>query len=174
MAGEAVGSAERITTDPWLSGRSERTVHCSCPSDVICLVHGKFERAEMIGGPDSGELENLRRLERSRAEDDVPLCAKLSRLSLHRACDANGSCPLEQDPGNRGVSSNAQVRSTSDRRQERAGGADASAILDRRGEIIDTFLFNPINIIMLRHVHADSGLNDGFAYRASVSRTRDV
>ncbi len=104
--------------------------------------HGKFERAEMIGGPDSGELENLRRLERSRAEDDVPLCAKLSRLSLHRACDANGSCPLEQDPGNRGVSSNAQVRSTSDRRQERAGGADASAILDCRGEIADTFLVN--------------------------------
>src|SRR5438876_8665535 len=40
MVGGEVGSGEQIRTDPWLSGRSERTVHCISARDVIWLVPG--------------------------------------------------------------------------------------------------------------------------------------
>src|SRR6266478_6637354 len=92
--------------------------------------NGKLERSEVIGGPYPGELEDLRRLECSRAKDDIPVSAELSRHSLHRTRHANGPAPIENDSGNDGAGDDAQICPLFDWREERPGRADAFSMFD--------------------------------------------
>jgi hypothetical protein len=101
----------------------------------------------MVGRSNPGELENFRGLERSCAEDDLPFCAELSRRSLHRTRDAGGSAAVENNSSDNGAGSDSQIWSLSDRREERAGGADALAVLDRFRNVPDALLVYSIEII---------------------------
>jgi hypothetical protein len=101
----------------------------------------------MVGRSNPGELENLRGLERSRAEDDLPFCAELSRRSHHRTRDAGGSAAVENNSSDNGAGSDCQIWPSSNRREERAGGAEALAVPDRRLKVPDALLVYSIDII---------------------------
>src|SRR4029453_13892251 len=97
-------------------------------------------RVETIAGSNSGELENLRGLKRSRAENDLPVCAELLRRSIYGTRDADCSAAIENDWGNDSACGDCQICPLSNRREERSGGAEALAVPDRRLKVTDALL----------------------------------
>src|SRR5579859_4201550 len=60
----------------------------------------KIEFAEQIGGSNSGELKNLRRLNCASRKDNLPLRAGRNLVAASQPLDADGHAPLEEHSAN--------------------------------------------------------------------------
>ena len=84
-------------------------------ADARQVVHDRdAERLELARVPDAGELQQLRRVDRAAAEDDL-LRADHLRLAAVHDLDPDRARPLEDDPVHERAAANLEVRPVGNR-----------------------------------------------------------
>ena len=88
------------------------------------IPHG----GKIVGRPDAGEQQELRRVVRARREDDLALGADLLERAVAHRLDADRACAVEQDPVDAGVGEHLDVAARDGRAQVGDRGRAAPAV----------------------------------------------
>ena len=115
------------------------------PGQVGDHVHP--ERGQVSGVADTGELQQLRRVDRAAAQDDLTRADLTRRPAAVAVRHAHGPVPLEQDPGDEGPAGHVQVRPAHHRVQVGAGRAEPPAPVDVAVEGGEAFLAEAVDVL---------------------------
>ena len=99
------------------------------------------ERTQIPGVSDARELEELRRVDRAAAKDDL---VRMNRLAVD--VNANGFRPVEHDTIDERLAAHLEVRTAQDRMQVRTCGAQPAAAVDRPIELRKALLALSVHV----------------------------
>ena len=88
------------------------------------------EGAEVVGAPDPGQLEELRRVDRAAGQDDLAAFDALGAAALALDVDGDRAPALEHDPGHERPRPDRQVLPAADRLEVRLRGRQPPAVVD--------------------------------------------
>ena len=134
------------------------------------VAHRNADFAQMVGGPDAGELQELGRVERAAAQDHLAFGPHIGTDGIHHIGNAHRALALEQNvPGER-AGDDGEVWPLRCRRQIAASHAPASAASRGAVHRTEAFLLAAIGIgcvgITGFDARADKGLGQGRALEA--------
>ena len=105
------------------------------------------EGAEVVGAPDAGQLEELRRVDRPAGEDDLAAFDAFGAAALPLDVDGDRAPPLEDDPGHERPRPDGQVLPATDRLEVRLRGRQPPAVVDVAIERRETLLAVAVDVV---------------------------
>ena len=132
------------------------------------------ERAQALGRTDAGQLQELRRIERARRDDDLAAGESLLRLAAAQIVDAAGALAVEQNAGGERLRHDAQVGASARRFEIGGRGRRAHAAAHRRLVIAGAFLRRAVEIVVAAMTGFDGGVDEGLGERMLVAHVRDA
>src|ERR1700736_3819496 len=109
------------------------------------------EGAQMLASPRSGDLQEPRRLQGSRGQDDLTTGPVLPRGIASSSRDPNGAYAIKQHAMSQRVCYDPEILTTASRPQKCLGRALPTTSFDGRAQIRDTFLIGPVDIVFHRY-----------------------
>src|SRR5437588_7046463 len=103
------------------------------------------ERIELLRVADTRELQQLRRVDRAAAEDDL-----VRRHDVSTHLDAGRPRPLEDDPLDERPAAQLEVRSPEHRVEIRAGGTEPPSPVNVPVELREAFLLPTVDVVRQR------------------------
>ncbi|HXC89851.1 MAG TPA: hypothetical protein VNV18_06760 [Stellaceae bacterium] len=110
------------------------------------VAHLDAEIAQAFGLADAGQFQQLRRIERAGADDDLTCRASLAHLAGAGVAHTGATLAVEHQPQGQGLGLDREVPALADRVQIAAGRAHAAAGGDRRLAHRDAFLAGAVVI----------------------------
>ena len=139
-------------------------------------VHDRnAELAQQRLGPDPGELQQLRRLQRTGGKDHFPVRDDLALASVATVRDAACAATVEGDARGERVGLDRQIRSSARRPQVGDGGGAAQAAPRRELVVTDTFLRGAVEVVVARDAEVGAALDhrlDQLVLPADVGRPK--
>ncbi len=115
----------------------------------------------MRGGADAGEHENLRRIDRAGAQNDLASGTDLPECAALPILHADGAALLDDDTGDEGIGLDREIGPAFRRIEERTYGAVAASVPDRAVGNAEAFGLRDIEIVGLAVAHGLRGLDKG-------------
>ena len=142
-------------------------------ADAAQLVHdGHTDPAQMLGIADPGQLQDVRRANRARRQDDLTPRIGLLDGAAARELDAGCALAVEQDAMHEGVGDELQVRPFQCRVQIGARGAGAAAAAARLlapADAVRVAVRQVVDVLAVFEPDLLAGLEHGGADRRPVS-----
>src|SRR5687768_1851806 len=101
------------------------------------VTHLDPGRAQVIGGTDTGDHEQLRRVDRAGGEDDLTLCMRSHEGAGPNVLDTEGAPSLEENAHRMGAGDDGEIGAPHRRAQIRGCGARARAARLRHLRVVD-------------------------------------
>src|SRR5947207_8175753 len=122
----------------------------------------------MLLRTDPRQHQQLRRVDRAAAEDDLASGARLVLAPVAPERDADGAAAFEQDLVAERFGDDLQIAPLHRRAQIADRGRAAAAVARRRLVIADAVLTRAVEIIVARKAKRDRGIDEGFADRVML------
>ena len=138
--------------------------------------HRYAQRLQQRGVGDTGELQQLRRVDGATTQDNFAARTHLLQLApvphLHAGRTRRTGRPVEQDPGGKRSGAQCQVAPLQRRPQVSHGGTPAPALVNRHIHGAEAFLLVPVHVLGERVTRLLAGFDEGFVERiAALSGT---
>ena len=140
------------------------------------VLHRDAERFQERRRPDARDLQELRRVHRAAAQDQLAARPHLDRGAVAAAlavAHANGALALEHDLGDVGVRAHGEIFALHRRMQVAAGGALAHAVLDDALHVAHARLHGAVVVAVARDAHLHRALDEGLADRVAPVEVGD-
>ncbi|MBC7804171.1 MAG: GMC family oxidoreductase N-terminal domain-containing protein, partial [Candidatus Parcubacteria bacterium] len=125
--------------------------------------HGNAVFVQQRGGPDAGELQELRRVDGARAKDDFPACRCLALFVSLEVFDRDGARTFEHDSRNQCIRNHPQVRPMQHRSEVAGRGRAAAAVARGQLRVAGAFLRCAVEIRIARMAGLHRGFDEGVA-----------
>ena len=132
------------------------------------------ERAQQVGWTDPRKLQQLRRLDRACAQNDLARRARARESTVALPFDADGPRSLEQHARHQRARHDRQVRPAADRTQERDRRALSPSAIDAQLVRPDAVRRRAVEIGIARQPELDARLDPRVAVRVVVAQVRDA
>ncbi len=121
--------------------------------------------AQERGGPEAGQLQELRRLDRARAQQHLARCAHRGLRAVTPIADAHRAPPLELDAGRAGTGLDRQVGPPARGLEIRGRRRAAQAVARRQLEVAGAVLPRAVEVVGARNAELAGGGDQGLDER---------
>ena len=132
------------------------------------------EPLQQGGIADPRELQQLRRIDRARAQQNFAVAIGDLAPPVALVFDAGGACAVEQDPARLRLGNDREIGAATDGCEIGARGAASATVA--RGQLIIArpFLHTAIEIRRARHARLDASIDEGVDDLVSLGRIGDM
>ena len=120
---------------------------------------------QMVGRPDAGQHQQLRRVDGAAGQDHLTAGHGGAEVASLAVLDAGGAAALEQHPRRHGAGLDRQIGPLHRRTQEGARRAPAHALMDGHVHPPEAFLLEAVHVLGGGIAGLDAGLDEGVEQR---------
>src|SRR6266566_1580538 len=131
--------------------------------------HRDSKVAQDLGRTESGQLQELRRIECAAGDDDFAIGISGAHFAMLDVLDANGAAAQEQDAARERVGDDCEIVPAPRLPQIADRRRPAPAVFRRQLEIAGALLRRAVEIIVARNAGLLRGLDEGFAERMRLA-----